>query len=78
MTKMARARYTLEFKQEAVRLVEGGHAARARPAALGLRAAARDAPIAGLHETARRPHQPGGQPCAAHAKDAGAHEHQDS
>ena len=24
MTKMARARYTLEFKQEAVRLVEGG------------------------------------------------------
>ncbi len=24
MTKMARARYTLEFKQEAVRLVEDG------------------------------------------------------
>ena len=24
MTKTARARYTLEFKQEAVRLVEGG------------------------------------------------------
>ena len=27
MTKSARARYTLEFKQEAVRLVEGGRSA---------------------------------------------------
>ena len=27
MTKSARARYTLEFKQEAVRLVEGGQSA---------------------------------------------------
>ena len=25
MTKTSRARYTLEFKQEAVRLVENGH-----------------------------------------------------
>ena len=34
MMKMTRARYTLEFKQEAVRLVEGGQS---------LAAAARDA-----------------------------------
>ena len=37
MTKTARARYTLEFKHEAVRLVEGGHSIAAAAArTLGL------------------------------------------
>lgn len=31
MTKTTRARYTLEFKQEAVRLVEGGQSIAAVP-----------------------------------------------
>jgi len=35
MTKMARARYTLEFKQEAVRLVEAGQSI--RPCSIGSR-----------------------------------------
>ncbi|MPM70605.1 IS3 family transposase ISPsy28 [bioreactor metagenome] len=36
MTKMARARYTLEFKQEAVRLVEGGQSIAAAARTLGV------------------------------------------
>ncbi len=36
MTKTARARYTLEFKQEAVRLVEGGQSIAAAARALGI------------------------------------------
>ncbi|BEP57194.1 hypothetical protein GmRootV35_12490 [Variovorax sp. V35] len=36
MTKTARARYTLEFKQEAVRLVEGGQSLAAAARTLGL------------------------------------------
>jgi transposase len=36
MTKTARARYTLEFKQEAVRLVEGGQSIAAAARALGV------------------------------------------
>ena len=36
MTKTTRARYTLEFKQEAVRLVEGGHSIAAGARTLGV------------------------------------------
>jgi len=36
MTKMARARYTLEFKQEAVRLLEGGQSIAAAARTLGV------------------------------------------
>jgi transposase-like protein len=36
MTKATRARYTLEFKQEAVRLVEGGQSQAAVAKTLGL------------------------------------------
>jgi len=36
MTKMARARYTLEFKQEAVRLVEAGQSIAAAARTLGV------------------------------------------
>ena len=36
MTKTSRARYTLEFKQEAVRLVEGGKATAEMARALGV------------------------------------------
>ena len=36
MTKTARARYTLEFKQEAVRLVEGGQSIAAAARTLGV------------------------------------------
>jgi transposase len=36
MTKTTRARYTLEFKQEAVRLVEGGQSIAAAARALGV------------------------------------------
>jgi transposase len=36
MTKTTRARYTLEFKQEAVRLVEGGQSIAAAARTLGL------------------------------------------
>ncbi len=36
MTKLARARYTLEFKQEAVRLVEGGQSIAAAARTLGV------------------------------------------
>jgi len=36
MAKMARARYTLEFKQEAVRLVEGGQSIAAAARILGV------------------------------------------
>ena len=36
MTKTTRARYTLEFKQEAVRLVEGGQSQAAVARTLGL------------------------------------------
>ena len=36
MTKTARARYTFEFKQEAVRLVEGGHSIAAAAPTLGV------------------------------------------
>ena len=36
MTKSTRARYTLEFKQEAVRLVEGGQSVAAAARKLGL------------------------------------------
>jgi len=36
MTKTARARYTLEFKQEAVRLVEGGQSFAAAERTLGV------------------------------------------
>lgn len=36
MTKMARARYTLEFKQEAVRLVERGQSIEAAARTLGV------------------------------------------
>lgn len=36
MTKTARARYTLEFKHEAVRLVEGGQSIAAAARALGI------------------------------------------
>jgi len=36
MTKMARARYTLEFKQEAVRLVEAGQSIAATARTLGV------------------------------------------
>ena len=36
MTKTARARYTLEFKQEAVRLVEGGQSIAAVARTLGV------------------------------------------
>ena len=36
MTKTTRARYTLEFKQEAVRLVEGGQTIAAAARTLGL------------------------------------------
>ncbi len=36
MTKMTRARYTLEFKREAVRLVEGGQSIAAAARTLGV------------------------------------------
>ena len=36
MTKAVRARYTLEFKQEAVRLVTGGHSIAAAARSLGV------------------------------------------
>ena len=36
MTKTMRARYTLEFKQEAVRLVEGGQSIAAAARTLGV------------------------------------------
>jgi len=36
MTKTARARYTLEFKQEAVRLVEDGQCIATAPRPLGV------------------------------------------
>ena len=36
MTKTTRARYTLEFKQEAVRLIEGGQSIAAAARALGV------------------------------------------
>jgi transposase len=36
MTKTTRARYTLQFKQEAVRLVEGGQSIAAAARTLGL------------------------------------------
>ena len=36
MTKTTRARYTLEFKQEAVRLVEGGQSIAAAARTLGV------------------------------------------
>ena len=36
MTKTARARYTLEFKQEAVRLVEAGQSIAAAARTLGV------------------------------------------
>ncbi len=36
MTKKPRARYTLEFKQEAVRLVQGGQSIAAVSRALGV------------------------------------------
>ena len=36
MTKTTRARYTLEFKQEAVRLVEGGQSIAATARMLGV------------------------------------------
>ena len=36
MTKTARARYTLEFKQEAVRLVEGGQSIAGAARTLGV------------------------------------------
>ena len=36
MTKTSRARYTLEFKQEAVRLVEGGQSIAAAARTLGV------------------------------------------
>ena len=36
MTKTARSRYTLEFKQEAVRLVEGGQSIAAAARTLGV------------------------------------------
>lgn len=36
MTKTARARYTLEFKQEAVRLVEAGQSIEAAARCLGV------------------------------------------
>ena len=36
MTKTTRARYTLEFKQEAVRLVEGGQSIAAAARSLGV------------------------------------------
>ena len=56
MTKTARARYTLEFKQEAVRLVESGQSTAAAARTLGVveqtlfNAAPRHSPV----PTARR------------------------
>ena len=49
MTKTTRARYTLEFKQEAVRLVEGGQSQASVAKTLGL-----------VEQTLNRPVFPGG------------------